>query len=290
MSFAACAYSQPPAPTPPKVGQEKQQNGSAESSKSAEKQTPPQSAPVIVNFFQPANATPVGESSGDKGYNPPPSYWVTLFTAVLAICAFAQVIAMIVQARYMRISLATTGEAARAASASAEHARAAIILTHRPRLTVRFLLMPETVITIGDDMCLAGTLAAFNTGNTKATLTRTCSEIIVSEHLPARPKYEGSDGEPLGNIELAPGQSTHINFPSSGPMKIGFPEFKAIGDRRDLGRIENSVPIPGVENLFVIGWIEYLDSAERPRRVGFCRRYHSGRFEIVHDHDYEYED
>jgi hypothetical protein len=46
------------------------------------------------------------------------------------------------------------------------------------------------------------------------------------------------------------------------------------------------------DNIFLIGWIGYVDESRRARRVGFCRRYNFAekRFVVNEDHDYQYED
>ncbi len=45
-------------------------------------------------------------------------------------------------------------------------------------------------------------------------------------------------------------------------------------------------------NLYVIGWIQYLDEAKRIRKMGFCRKYNfkTERFQREQDEDYEYDD
>lgn len=45
-------------------------------------------------------------------------------------------------------------------------------------------------------------------------------------------------------------------------------------------------------NIYVIGWIEYLDEATRVRKMGFCRKYNFAmeRFQRDKDEDYEYDE
>jgi hypothetical protein len=45
-------------------------------------------------------------------------------------------------------------------------------------------------------------------------------------------------------------------------------------------------------NLYLIGWIGYVDESNETRRTGFCRKYDfaAKRFILETDHDYEYED
>ena len=136
-------------------------------------------------------------------------------------------------------------------------------------------------------------------GGTKATITKTYSEVIFAETLPSQMPYgeKPKAGHPLPNdidAELVPAQSAGIPFPT---VRVPLTEIqKAILDdrRREPIRSRNIGMAEHREELFVIGWIEYLDEAPTPRlrRMGFCRKHNfiTKRFQREPDEDYEYDD
>lgn len=101
--------------------------------------------------------------------------------------------------------------------------------------------------------------------------------------LPQRPPYDEHDG---------------LHFAVGGfSLNSGITFTHAVSDGRTLTQIEvDQLSFQG-HRLFFVGTIEYWDSANPPRlrQTAFCRRYHligdmAGRFEIIKDPDYEYED
>lgn len=89
--------------------------------------------------------------------------------------------------------------------------------------------------------------------------------------------YEGKDGNnPLGKPIIPNGASA-------------------------VGQFSSNLPFPGLHfdtqqrsNVYVMGWVEYIDTSNVRRRTAFCRRYversGSRRFYPVEDPDYEHEE
>lgn len=86
------------------------------------------------------------------------------------------------------------------------------------------------------------------------------------------------------------GEGKPIDFPT--PSKELTVDYRnAIANR--LEWLKRGLPDEkDAVNLYIIGWIQYLDESERLRRMGFCRKYdfRSQRFQREQDEDYEYED
>ena len=145
---------------------------------------------------------------------------------------------------------------------------------------------------------ISGSLTIFNTGETTATLQHYYSEIYIGKAPPARStSYIRAAGEVFQSPNLSARMSVEVTFPTGGPKDMeALAEYEAI--RRNIEEVKRDVTLPASsppfkvkENFFLIGWIEYLDEAGQARKAGFCRRYnfHTQRFEIEEDPDYEYE-
>jgi hypothetical protein len=137
------------------------------------------------------------------------------------------------------------------------------------------------------NMKLNGHFWLFNTGETVAILKQSYSDVIVSDHLPARAPYEDKAGRPFADAELRPGQSIRVEFPTVRGA-ITRSEYITLRNCREAARSGKDAP----DHLYVIGWIEYIDEAKQQRRMGFCRRYNF-RLEVFEREphpDYEYGD
>jgi hypothetical protein len=224
-----------------------------------------------------------------------------LFVATAALCYVALLQRRTMEAHkqsleamagHMQGGLTETRKAANAAKDSADAARKSFIAAHRPRLTIRFV---TTVSEIGEaGQGVSGDFLVYNTGGTAAILERCYSEVIVGDSLPTRSnRYTEEAGEALGAILLLPGQSTIVRFPTGGPKRLDPDEHIAIRKRQES---VSTNPMSGNNwswsNLFLIGWIGYIDESRKARRAGFCRRYDFAekRFVVNEDHDYQYED
>jgi len=242
IAVAMLAQSQPPSQAPGKSAQKQQQNGNTENKNAAASQTPSQNAPVVVNFFQSPNSAPTAQQQSEKSNSPAPSDWVVRFTGILALCAIAQVIAMIVQGRYMRKGLEETSKATNAAKQSADalinSERAWVVIDADPRYN------PTPA---------GGTDVRFwiwNTGKTPAKITRTISDAHVlpaGVPFPDIPPYSpGNIGTPYPHI-LAPGRPDFAATGITGCLVFGIPITGF-----NLPAIQN-----GSDSFYMFGRVEY---------------------------------
>lgn len=165
--------------------------------------------------------------------------------------------------------------------------------THRPKLRVRNVVAKSnTASHWGDGMPFSDDVFAFspggplsgqfyvsNTGSSAATITESHCEVIwdLKDGLPMERPYEGKNGNnPLAQTIVESGSSAVGLFLSDA----NFP-----GLHWDEG---------DKSNVYVMGWVEYVDASKVSRRTAFCRRYMerggSRRFYPVDDPDYEHEE
>jgi hypothetical protein len=220
-----------------------------------------------------------------------------LVTGALAFVAAVQAGLFVWQLILLNRSIRDTRTAANAAAASAEAAKLEayaaqrmLVLTQRPRLRVRNVVLRYPVPTHAPPPVLfqrgvpvSGQFYVVNVGGTVARIVEGDCRVYWTNHgLPMERPYEGQLIEnPMPAFKLEAGQSTPIPFQSSQPMG---PEGDEIRDFV-LGWW-----------LYVMGWIEYTDDLNNPRRTAFCREYRRvpdtqlGRFFPVNDPDYEHEE
>jgi hypothetical protein len=161
------------------------------------------------------------------------------------------------------------------------------ILTHRPKLIIRSVVIPWMEIlnrktplkvlneTKLDDGQLGGFFYAVNVGNQPATIRSLDEHMFFGDRLPMERPYEAGAGRRITNFRLQPGQSCKISFT---PMATRSSELA------DTAVYEHP--------FFVIGRIVYVDELGNCRETGFCRRvdHHRERLVVVDDFDYEYAD
>jgi hypothetical protein len=185
---------------------------------------------------------------------------------------------------------------ARSAAEQAKHAEWAILLTHRPRIDVKEIEMPEAVL-VFDVVTQTGSRKSFtrplepslsaiaqlnasfrltNIGAADATMHYMGGTVFIGPRLP---HINPAIGKPLGltfSEPLKPGYTTRIPIP---PLQVSSADITAIRD--------------GDADIYVVGKLIYHDKLKNYRRTGFARRFdmESGRFRPVHgDTDYEYEE
>lgn len=181
------------------------------------------------------------------------------------------------------------------ASNSANSARDAIVMTHRPKLIVRELELPELHLLIDDaeDTSanqriirtsaraldtgfhqLTGSFRLTNKGTTTATVELMEATIFLGERLPPTNPCYGQRLNALYPV-LKAGTTTRVNLT---PRPTTVDELVAVKQ----GRL----------TLFIIGKLIYTDELKNGRRTGFARRFNldTNRFERKSDEDYDYED
>jgi hypothetical protein len=203
---------------------------------------------------------------------------------ILIIAIFLQWVALIVQAYYL---FKIAGESRRASHMlrdsvklnrqALEISRQALILNQPPRLKVRSVEVRPRPYASGEpfnvfplDITIECRFLVRNTGGSRATILYSAVTLFViphSEPLPMiSPLTGATPNDPIiPNIQLKPGEFTFGIF-----VRRTEPEETA-----------------SVKDLYVIGWIDYVDEFGNLRHANFCRMYMRGRFVPVNDPDYE---
>jgi hypothetical protein len=178
-----------------------------------------------------------------------------------------------------------TGIAADAAKKSADAARESIILTHRPKIVVRDMVVAwPALVKRGtcvkklnenqfDEWQLGGAFYIVNTGNQSATVVSLEQFMSFDDFLPFERPVE-SGVRKFVAIKLKPGESKRIPF---HPIAIGTPDTRTL-----------TFGVP----MTAIGRIVYEDELGNQRETGFARKFEMKRqrFIAMDDHDYEYAD
>ena len=182
-------------------------------------------------------------------------------------------------------SFAETREATQAATRQAKVSEDTLILTQRPRLIVRNVVVKRSENTIPPrplferGMPVSGQFYISNVGGTPARIIEIgCWVEWYIGELPMERPYEGRNGDRLSTpIVLQPSQSTPWPFTSE----------------QNMGDEANSVLLNNDRwGICVLGWVAYKDDAEIERRTAFCRRWSVDRqrFMPVADTDYQHEE
>jgi hypothetical protein len=180
-----------------------------------------------------------------------------------------------------------TNEGVSVARESADAARESIVLTHRPRIAVRGVILAWKPILTRmtcverlnenrfDDGQLGGAFYIVNTGNQPATVIQLEMYLSVDEYLPMEHPCESAINRETVNIKLAAGAACKLPF---------VPTAITSGDRNKTINLGAS--------MYAIGKITYTDELGNRRETGFCRQldYARGKLLAVQDPDYEYTD
>jgi len=196
------------------------------------------------------------------------TYWLMIFTGVLAFATVALGVAT--------LGLYFAGER------QLRLAREEFLSTHRPKIRIKHLLIRNDIWQ-GEPIIVD--LWVINAGTADATLNTfgiRCHVVKNDRALPIKPYIE--------------------SFPLGGrPAPIGLNlEFPNIDIGRRLTPEENVEIQQGRSRLYCVGFVSYLDRADRRRITGFCRvltfppnttaRIDNTRFRRFDDPDYDYED
>ena len=164
-------------------------------------------------------------------------------------------------------------------------ARDEFLSTHRPRVRIKHL-WPASDIWNGQEIVL--NLAVVNTGIVEATLNTTGIRLVIvaaEQPIPFDPNIPNAPGINIGGSKLATGVWLTIN---------GLRDGTRLTDQQVID-IE-----AGLSKLYCVGFISYLDAANKMRITGFCRVLtlppiiqpiiSACRFRKFDDPDYDYED
>jgi len=161
-------------------------------------------------------------------------------------------------------------------------ARDEFLSTHRPKIRIKHLLL---VSAIWHDEPIVVRLVCVNNGTTEATITDYGMKFLVVKEGKALPS----------DPEFAPIGISGLRLQSGVSLK--FPDFF---DGTTLTDADHADIRNGKAKLYFLGFLHYLDGVQRLRTTAFCRvltipvrlgSYQDiGRFAVVSDPDYEYED
>jgi hypothetical protein len=163
---------------------------------------------------------------------------------------------------------------------AAQAAKESIILTHRPKIIVRNIVIHgleqlnrhTPMNQLSQD--LTGYYTVANRGGLPCTIQSVFEGNFVGAELPMERPDRGNPGRQL-NIPVAPGESREIPF---GHVVL------SVNDTIDL--------INGKTSEFFIVRIRYMDTGNIIRETSACRRFNpsSNRFSREENEDYEYSD
>jgi hypothetical protein len=177
-----------------------------------------------------------------------------------------------------------TRRSADAAGQSARDAKESIILTHRPKVIVRSVVIPwmellnrrtplnvlnETELDQGQ---LGGFFYAVNIGNQRATIRSLDEFMFFGERLPMERPYEVEVGRRELSISLRPGESCKIAF---------MPKAIKPDELTEMAVYERP--------FYVMGRIFYVDDLGNSRETAFCRMIDHQRSRVVPVEDPAYE-
>jgi hypothetical protein len=212
------------------------------------------------------------------------TFWLAVLTGALVTVSAFQGYFLIRSDKTARIS-------AEAARKSVETAQAEFIAAHRPQIRVRNIVVNQPQSADGrvfplfsSGHAISGQLFVVNVGGSRADILDGHCTVFWTQQgqLPMRRPYEGRDDNlHIASRTLLSGQSTFGPFRSDNVLPA---EIVCIAG--------NEI---GSWNLYVMGWIRYMDRNNDERRTSFCREFRriggsEGRFYKVDDPDYEREE
>ena len=286
---------------------EVQQHKDAEQkSKSTGKElpVPPQSPNVEINIRN----TPSGETNGKNH-----QYEIAKeqehidierslanFTRYLVYVGIAQAVILLCQAGIFLLQLCAYRKQGHILEQSLADNRRTFVVTQRPKLIVRNVVVKQPKSVHGRDPYLfepghpvIGQFYVANVGGSRAHIIESLCWVRALQgiNLPMERPYEGEYGNnPVPICDLNPGQP--ITAIIGAPPDATFIPTQAQSDGIRSSDIELGMLGATRWSLYILGWIDYRDDIGIDRRTAFCRRYEpaTGRFVKVNDLDYENED
>jgi len=187
-----------------------------------------------------------------------------------------------------------------AATEAADAARQSIILTHRPKLVVRNVVVRTPESPYGSaptgmfdwSTPLGGQFYVSNVGGSMADIVEShCMAFLrYIRPLPMERPYEGQNpNNPIQpGTKLVPGGYTLGVIPPSGTVELELDQSKSLGAPNEASAKLLSTDVNWM--LYFMGWVSYRDDVGNIRTTCFCRAYDrsKGRFTALDDPDYEH--
>lgn len=215
------------------------------------------------------------------------SNWaLAIFAAIAAVIALRTLRAIRRQAEIANESLSAEKAAADATKVQSELSQKTLVLTQRPKLIVRNVVVKPLGITpewntpiFQPGHSVEGEFQVVNVGGTPATIFQSGCWVFWNQvALPMHRPYDHlGQTNPVRGV-LQPGTSFVGSFMSERPMDEHAAEIWQAGNQW---------------HLYIMGWIEYKDDLGFVRRTAFCRQFdvrRGRRFFAVDDPDYEHAD
>ncbi|MDP3719336.1 MAG: hypothetical protein Q8T13_16365 [Acidobacteriota bacterium] len=179
------------------------------------------------------------------------------------------------------LSLGALRKQVDAAKVSADVAKETMLLTHRPRLIVRNVVVDGFDQGILDDKLTNCRVLIANTGTTKATLIKAHAEWLFAKHLPME--------NPVSKVHHPDQDPAVMGAGAIRTINMGEFSFDFDGHLTIFGEGE---PHPRAPKIFVIGYVKYKDDLGILRRTYFGRQFDrvKRRFIEVDHPAYEYAD
>lgn len=264
--FAACALgaaqSQPPAPSPSKLGQNQQQTSRDVKQRADENQSTAKQSPIAIIKQQPAApAQNVIQDNRTQKESDSPTNWLLNF--FLVIVGALQVALIWRQNAIMRKQ------------------NAIMTWQHRPRLIVRNVVVeslagdrPRERLEVDG---LVGSFQIVNIGGTDARVTEVEKGLYVTHSLQMKRPFDDGVASPTTDFTIKAGGRTTVHMERRALTPAEREEIKIL-----------SVPI------YFVALVRYDDTDGNRRETAACRLLISehgiGRFKAVNDPDYEYSD
>jgi hypothetical protein len=203
---------------------------------------------------------------------------------ILIVAILLQWVALIVQAYYL---YRMAGESKRTSHIlrdnvklnrqALEVSRQALVLNQPPKLKVRSVEVRPRPYSTGEpfnvfplDTTIECRFLVRNSGGSRATILYSAVTLFVIPH-----------SEPLPMISPLMGVTPNDPIIPNIPLKPGEFTFGIFVRRTD------NEETASVKDLYVLGWVDYVDDVGNLRHTNFCRMYVRGRFVPVNDPDYE---
>jgi hypothetical protein len=196
------------------------------------------------------------------------------YTGALVWVGGIQIIVFVFQTGFMYKAFAETRKATNLT-------REALILTQRPKLIVRNIVIPELERMKPDtpnellDYLLRGRFYVANVGGIMAEIREVHSQLYIVDNaaLPMECPYESVAGSAMKNTWISPGTALPILMDQ---ITLTVSDFAKIVHR--------------LTSVYIMGFVLYSDDLGNVRQTAFCRRFNheSRRFSKVKDPDYEH--
>jgi hypothetical protein len=239
--------SQPPSPTPAKSGEEPQQAEQSKPPEASTDQQPTQPTSATIHKGQTAQSQNVGTNPGEKaarGHTP--DWWLVWFTLALVVAAFLQLLAMLIQARYMRKTI--------------DFAKRSMEITERARVALENFQFHDLEEPQHADFSFSYTIT--NTGKTNANIIGRLGEITCHD-LPATPQYDASSEQEM-SVTIA--------------ATKGF-EFHT--DPIPKAKIPLEAIMSGTARLYASGYVHYKDVFGEEQWTYWAYQFRKGKAPIV---------